>query len=203
MGIFAESRDEDVEAISQFVGVSMAFYSCERASAGATVDFEVTPTPNFDFGFISDLGGRVLTEFEFPTALQRVATLLVLCNSIPPFSLTRRGKLCLDVGARKAFLSRFTCLLVQAALSTMSLEREGRKYSLSFDGFPDVYFCEQFLVYLQWMESYTVVPGGDPQSRAFRTAGEAYRRILAHLVLGCALALASCVREDSSAALLN
>jgi hypothetical protein len=79
----------------------------------------------------------------------------------------------------------------------MTLEREGRTYSLRWQGFPDDYFCDQFLVYLQWVESLAIVPGGEPHSREFRDSMEAFEKLLAHLVLGCALALAICVTEDT------
>jgi hypothetical protein len=197
MGIFTDARDEDIEAISQIVTVSLSFYQSECAKRGSPFDFEVKP--NSDFGAISDLGTRVLHEFHDPTALQRVAALVVVCNSSRPFSISQKGKLFLNVDARKEFLSRFTCLLVQAALSTMSMQRGGQDYSLRWNGFPDAYFCEQFLVYLQWTESFVVVPGGDRNSRQFKAAMEAFDRILAHLVLGCALALVSCVSEDDAA----
>jgi len=192
MGIFSESRNKDVEAISQFVQSSLAYYAAE---GGAVPGIQVDSS--FDFGFISDVGTRILKEFDSPTALQRVATLVVLCNSCPPFSVTQRGELLLNLRTRKQFLSRFTCLLVQAALSTMTLEREGGTYSLRWAGFPDASFRDQFLVYLQWVESLTVVPGGEPNSREFKQAMEAFEKLLAHLVLGCALVLTVCVTEDT------
>jgi len=79
------------------------------------------------------------------------------------------------------------------------MERAGRKYSLAWRGFPDTYYCDQFLIYLQWIETVDVVPGGDPNSKGFRAAMQAFEKILAHLVLGCALAL-HCVAEEVPAA---
>lgn len=190
MGIFSDSSEEDIEAISHIVRVSLSFYAHERSKRAGAIEFEVDSNDRFEF--LSEAGGRILHNLGFHTALVRVATLVVLCNVAPPFSVTRQGKPCLDMAVRKEFLSRFTCLLVQAALSTMNVERAGNWYSLSWKGFPDESFAEEFLTYLQWIESIKVEPG----KKERKQAEDAFLNILAHISLGCAMALLSCVKED-------
>ena len=94
----------------------------------------------------------------------------------------------LNLHSRREFLSIFTCLLIQASLSTLTLERDGRAYHLQWNGFPDDYFRDQFFTY-QWIESMKVAP------EAAKAAKEGYIRILAQLSLGCAMALVPCVIE--------
>jgi hypothetical protein len=192
MGIFSDSGEEDIEAISHIIRVSLSFYAHERTKRSGAVEFEVDSNDRFEF--LSEAGGRILHNLGLDSALVRVATLVVLCNVAPPFSVTKQGKPCLDMAARKEFLSRFTCLLVQAALSTMNVERAGNWYTLSWKGFPDESFAEEFLTYLQWIESIKAEPGKTDKER--KQAEAAFLNILAHISLGCAMALRSCVKED-------
>jgi hypothetical protein len=194
MGIFSDSREQDIEAISHVIRVSLSFYAHERSKRSGAIEFEVNSNDRFEF--LSETGGRILHNLGFDTALVRVATLVVLCNVAPPFSLRKHGKPCLDVAARKEFLSRFTCLLVQAALSTMQVERAGKWFSLRWNGFPDDTFADEFLTYLQWIESMKVEPGKTGKER--KQTEDAFLNILAHLSLGCAMALRSCVKEDAA-----
>ena len=144
MGIFSESPEQDIEAISHIVGVSLSYYRAEARKQG--ISYTISTTSNFEQ--ISTDGGRILKEFLYPTALQRVGTLLVLCNAYCPFSIVDGRKPVLNIHNRRELLSTFTCLLIQAALSTLTLERDGRTYSLQWHGFPDDYFRDQFFTYL-------------------------------------------------------
>lgn len=151
MGIFSDSPQADIQAISHIVGASLAVFARENEKRAGAVDYEVSANDRFEF--ISDAGGRILQNRGFDNAVIRVATLVVLCNAAPPFSVKRHGKLCLDFAARKDFLSRFTCLLVHAALSTMEVDRGAETFVLRWNGFPDDTFSEEFLTYLQWIDS--------------------------------------------------
>jgi hypothetical protein len=191
-GIFSDSLQRDVATVSYIVEQSLRFFKFESHQKGISIDFDINATS--DFQYISVTGGRILSKFLYPTALQRVATLLLLCNACPPFSLFKNGKPWLDINGRKEFLSRFTCLLIQSSLSILGLERDGKKYSLQWNGFPDEYFCTQFLIYLQWTDSLKVIPNGGKHGS--EDVQEAFERIIAHLSLGCAMAMVNCVKES-------
>lgn len=84
-------------------------------------------------------------------------------------------------------------LLVHAALSTMEADRGADTYMLAWNAFPDETFKQQFLMYLQWIDGLKVDPGKSEKEK--KQSQEAYFKILAHISLGCALALSRCVKE--------
>ena len=189
MGIFSDSRVEDIAAIEHIVGTSVAYFNDESSKRGEAVGIVVQSRPDYDS--ISDIGGRIRNEFLSSTALHRVGTLLVLANSFPLFSILKDGKPMLDLEARKKFLSRFTCFLIQASLSTMTLQDGNRTYVLRWEKFPDAYFEEEFMQYLYLIPHAKVVLGEIQQKQETKDD----TKILAHLSLGCSMALRSCVRE--------
>jgi hypothetical protein len=192
MGIFSESSQEDIAAISHIIRASLAFYANENTKRGGAIEYQVNSNERLEF--ISEAGGKILRIVGFDDALVRAAALVVLCNAAPPFSITKQGKPCLDVGVRKEFLSRFTCLVLHAALSTMQVDRGGVTFNLSWKEFPDETFGGQFLRYLQWIDSMKLVAAKSEKER--KQGEEAYLNLLAHITLGCAMALKSCVREE-------
>lgn len=189
MGIFIDHREDDIVTISHLVDVSVEYFNTENERQGNPVGIVIQSRD--EFGSISDVGDRILREFLYPTALQRVATLLVLANAFPLFSLQRDRKPLMHIQERKKFLSRFTCFLVQASLSTMTIDREdGQSYSISWKGFPDAYFQEQFLTYLYWIDTAKALTANENEKKQKEKDDT---KILAHLALGCSMALESCV----------
>ena len=82
MGIFCNSREEDVSVISRVVEVSLDFYN----NQGPETKSGISVTTTGEFEHISEVGGQVLSEFISPTVMDRVATLLVLANAFPVFA---------------------------------------------------------------------------------------------------------------------
>lgn len=191
-GILSNSKKEDLETISHIVSNSISYYKYECEKSGKMLDFEIDIHDNFEF--ISKTGGHALSlseEFLYPNALQRVATLILLCNAFPPFSITRNGKPYSGEG-RKDFVSRFTALLITEALKCFAVEREGdnQQIFLQWIGFPNSYFKRQFLFYLQEIEPLQVQIGRDG-----KLAQVEFEKAIAHISVGLAMAMTSCVKE--------
>src|SRR5439155_21230166 len=131
MGIFSDSKDEDLAAITHIAEGCVFHFNSKVAQTGVIIEI------SHDFQYISDVGGKILVEFLHPTMLSRVATLVVLSNAFPVFSLRRKDGIMLNLDQRRNFMARFTCLFVQASLSTLSLEIDGKEYFLRWHGFPN------------------------------------------------------------------
>jgi hypothetical protein len=190
MGIFCNSREEDVSVISRIVEVSLDFYN----NQGPETKSGISVTTTGEFEHISEVGGQILSEFISPTVMDRVATLLVLANAFPVFALRKNGRPFLDLQARRKFLSRFTCLFVQAALATMGVEDEGGQVLFyRWIGFPKPYLLDRLLTYLEWIDPTKVM-----QQITKRGPGNLTddTKTLAQLSLGCAMALAHCVSSE-------
>ncbi len=106
MGIFSDSSEEDIRTISYIIDASLAAYANQYAKRPGITDYEITANDRFEY--ISQAGDRIPKIIKLDDAVIRAATLVMVCNAAPPFSLRRHGKLCLDFAARKDFLSRFT-----------------------------------------------------------------------------------------------
>ncbi len=76
----------------------------------------------------------------------------------------------------------------------MEVDRGPDTFTLRWNAFPNQAFSERFLMYLQLVEGLKVDPGTTEKQR--KQSQEAYFKILAHLSLGCSLALESCVKEE-------
>jgi hypothetical protein len=87
-------------------------------------------------------------------------------------------------------------LLIGAALQILALERDdGSLHLLKWKNFPDVFFRDQFLTYLQLTETLQITPGAGANQKQAREAQLTFERLLAHLSVGCAMALHVCVEE--------
>jgi|ERR1035438_392319 hypothetical protein len=198
-GIFCDSRKEDVEAITYFVEKSIASYKAGRS--GTVFDFE--PEPSGDYEYISATGGRALGiqgKFIYPNALQRVATLAILCNAAPPFHLVKKDGHTYLGTDRKDFTSRFTMLLIYTTLPYLALDRDGAQFSLSWKGFPNDFFRDQFLTYFHWIDGLQAKPipnmiAHKTQAAQAKEDQAAFERIISHLSLGCGMAMLNCVEE--------
>ncbi|EEF62116.1 hypothetical protein [Pedosphaera parvula] len=191
MGIFSDDTAEDISSLQHIAQASVNFYNSTHSKHSHAVEVDAVEVKG-DFDHISTVGGRILREyFTSPTALHRVAVLLILSNAFPVFGLKRKGRPLLSLNERKAFLSQFTCLFVQAALSTMTLESEGQSYSLKWNGFPNDEFRDQFLTYLEWIDPAKVEIKANQEK-----VQKDHTKILAHLVLGAAMMLPYCVVQQ-------
>jgi len=187
MGVFSESDAEDVETIRYIIETSSDFYNSKREKTSLS---DIALEIRKDFEDLSAVGGKILSEFLYPTTLQRISTFLVLCNAFRYFSLSRNGRPLLNLEERKAFLATFTCILVRAALFPFTFHKEGIVYAIKWVGFPDVDFQEQFITFMAWIDSakVTQMRGGEKKDDT---------KLLAHFALGCALALQNCVKFEA------
>jgi hypothetical protein len=191
MGIFSEDLAEDISSLQHIAQASVDYYNDTHSKHTRSIEVDAVEVKG-DFEHISHVGGRILREyFTSPTALQRVAVMLVLSNAFPVFGLRRKGRPVLSLKERKAFLSQFTCLFVQAALSTMTLEADGQSYSLKWNGFPTDEFRDQFLTYLEWIDPAKVEVTANQEK-----VQKDHTKILAHLSLGASMMLPYCVIQQ-------
>lgn len=195
MGIFCDDQQTDLAAIAHVLRESIKAYESEYAKLTERPHLSIEENGNFEF--ISVTGTKVLEiigQFVYPTVLQRVATFLLLCNVSPPFRISAKGVPFLkQKEIRRNFISRFTCLLVYATIPILTVERERNLYALKWTGFPNDAYREQFLMYLQWVEGLQVMPQGRASKQ---TAQAQFEQIIAHLSIGCAMAMANCVKEE-------
>jgi hypothetical protein len=191
MGIFSDDLAEDVSSLQHMAQASVDYYNSEHYKHSRSVEVDAVEVKG-DFEHISTVGGCIMRQyFTSPTPLHRVAVMLILSNAFPVFSLKKKGKPLLSLNERKAFLSQFTCLFVQAALSTMKLESEGQSFSLSWNGFPTDEFRAQFLTYLEWVDPAKVEIAANQEKLQ-----KDHTKILAHLALGAAIMLPWCVVQQ-------
>jgi hypothetical protein len=194
MGLFSDDRELDILVIRHCISSCVAHYNLHSASATIFKDVHVNVNDDFEhiIGHISDAGDRIVNGiFENPTALDRIATLLILTNSIPMFSLTRKGKRFLDIQARNVFLAHFSCLLVIAAISILDFADEnGNRFGYRWKGFKNGEFKTRFHIFLEWTPGIRVTAVPPTKSQK-----EDDSRVLAQAALGCALLLEQCVER--------
>jgi hypothetical protein len=182
MGLFSQDSATDIETISYFVETSAQYYEKYRLKQPAQDSNPVRLTVTGGFEEISEVGGQIIEEhFSSPTVLDRIAVLVVLTNALPTFALSKGPGKFLDVEGRKEFLSKFTCIIVQAALSTVSSSGgSGPAYSLRWKEFPDQEFSDRFFTFLAWCPTAEIIPVSTKESprQSVANIGNIWRRSL-------------------------
>jgi hypothetical protein len=182
MGILAQTKGGDVEAIHKVCLGSIAGWKHYRNKRPGTVNYEAQVNEDL-LGPLSELGDCILGLFEpEPSFLDRVATLVVLANSIQVFKLSVLNKSVTSINERRLFFAELTPAFVTLSLWYFRAElSSGESGFYNFTGFKDPWRRERFTVFLQLLDPAEVRLGSTTQKRS--SADERALRTFARDVL--------------------
>jgi hypothetical protein len=154
MGILADSPEEDIRAIREIAKWCAEAYNVYQQENLLRVPFYHVEVNEDVIPVISELGGRVVENCDKPDFLVRTAIVVVLANYLPPFQLSREGRVVTDIDERKDFFAKLATAFVYATFAFFTPESEAGRYSLKFRDDGQRY---RFLLSLRLMDVGEVV----------------------------------------------
>ena|SRR5438552_10205154 len=159
MGIFEDSTETDIQAITWVAGFSIKAwndYILQKGGEATPYHVELNDTLVRP---LSELGGKILKEhFRNPDYLDRISALLVLANCLQFFRLSKAGRPVTTVHERREFFSRLTCAFVTASLRLF--KPPGGRGSYCFHFFSEEIKRDRFFAFLQRLDPAEVGGGG-------------------------------------------